>query len=259
MKIKAVLSDAEGILFKKQPNDNAEKGAINKILMGKRIRHSADETYKLFKHFRILGQTKIPEHQAINMFFAYSGIKAGYNDYSRIIAQNQTTKNKLFNNITETLEEIRKKGIPFYMLTNSSKKGKEIHPDLEKRIIAQLKERKCYNPSRFNPKDYITGIVSSKDIGHKKPDSRFFHYCLDNEKIKPDEALIVSRKSEDIFCAADFGLNVAALNYWDEPDFFETLMRIGTHNLKNYIETRKIHSAISFSSIINLLDENQKD
>ena len=184
--------------------------------------------------------------EAINLFLNDNFINASYADYCKLINEsyNYNKKIKLFKGVTKTLEILNYKRIPFYVLADATEKGDKLYHKIEKMVISQLVERGVYNSFNFNILNYISGIISSKDIGVKKPNPKFFNIVLKCRKgsFKKSEAFFIAHESNEIFGAANLGIDVIALNYWKEKDSVEISKKILEHNTK--YKLRKVNSRI---------------
>jgi len=241
-----VLSDAGDILFDSTSSINEQKAVLTDLFNRKGIKWRGNDVYNIFKSYKVLSQTKIPMEEAINLFLNDNFINATYADYCKLINErgNCSKKIKLFKDVTKTLEILNHKGIPFYILTDATEKGNNLYSKIEKMIISQLVERGVYNPYGFNVINYISGIISSKDIGVKKPNPMFFNIALKCERgsFKKSEAVFMAHESNEIFGAANLGIDVIALNYWKEKDSIEINKKILEHNIK--YKSNKINSRI---------------
>jgi len=257
--IKIMLSDAGDILFDSVSNINKQKEVLTELFNKNGMNYSIDDVCNMFKPYKILSQTKISVREAINLFLNDNFINATYMDYGKLINKNcnYNKKIELFKDITKTLEIFNHRGIPFYILTDATEKGDSLYHKIEKMIISQMVERGVYNPLNFNVLNYISGIISSKDIGVKKPNPKFFNIALKCGKgsFKKSEAVFIAHESNEIFGAANLGIDVIALNYRKEKDSVEISKKILEHNKK--YKLRKVNSRIytikQFSDISEIL------
>ena len=243
--IKLVLSDAGDILFDSASNINEQKEVLRELFNRNGIDWCGDNIYNIFKPYKVLSQTKISMREAINLFLNDNFINATYADYCKLINEryNYNKKIKLFKDVTKTLEILNYKGILFYILTDATEKGNNLYSKIEKMIISQLVERGVYNPYNFNVLNYISGIISSKDIGVKKPNPKFFNIALKcRNGFKKIEAVFIAHESNEIFGAANLGIDVIALNYWKEKGSIEIDKKISEHNIK--YKSNKVNSRI---------------
>ena len=257
--IKIMLSDAGDILFDSASNINKQKEVLTELFNKNGMNYSTDDVCNMFRPYKILSQTKISMREAINLFLNDNFINATYMDYCKLINKNcnYNEKIKLFEDVTKTLEILNHKRIPFYILTDATEKGDNLYHKIEKMIISQLHERGVYNSSNFDILNYISGIISSKDIGVKKPNPKFFNIALKCRKgsFKKSEAFFIAHENNEIFGAANFGIDVIALNYWKEKDSVEISKKILEHNTKYKLKkvNSRIYTIKQFSDISRIV------
>ncbi|OIO62891.1 hypothetical protein COY26_05435 [Candidatus Woesearchaeota archaeon CG_4_10_14_0_2_um_filter_33_10] len=244
--IRIVLSDAGDILFDSASSINRQKEILTELFNRNGMNYSIDDVCNMFKPYKILSQTKVSMKEAINLFLNDNFINASYADYCKLINKNYNSnkKIKLFKDVTKTLEILNCKGILFYILTDATEKRNNLYSKIEKMIVSQLVERGVYKAYNFNVLNYISGIISSKDIGVKKPNPKFFNIALKCGKgyFKKSEAVFIAHESNEIFGAANLGIDVIALNYWKEKNSVEISKKISEHNIK--YKSNKLNSRI---------------
>jgi len=234
-RIKAVLSDAGNVLFEYSLDTQIEPLRILLEKTGKKL--PPNEIYSLYLPYLHKAQTIVSEEEAIEQFLYDNNCPFKFADYDRLRSSIKPERKVLFDGVTETLEILRRMNIGFYIVTNAKVPGSEFEDDFERMIIEQLKERNVYNPETFNLSNYITAIVSSKDLGVRKPDPHFFDAVLSLEReipLKRDEVIFIAHNSDEIFGAVDLGISVIAFNYQKEKDAQDITARIYRHN-KRYV------------------------
>lgn len=259
MKIKAILSDAGGILFDFSINVQIEPLRVLLENSGKKL--SIDQVCSSYLPYLHKAQTVISEEEAINQFFQDNNCSASFLDYEKIKKPISPEREKSLQwGVTETLEILRDMNVGFYVVTNAKAQGLQFQNDFERMIINQLKERGVYNPEKFNLCDYIKATISSKDLGVRKPEAYFFDAVLSFERSSPlkrDEVVFIAHNSDEIFCAVDLGIPVIAFNYQREKDARGIAARIEEHNKKyvNGISKTPIYPVKRFLEIPQLLTE----
>lgn len=254
-RIKTVLSDAGNTLFDDSYDQRDKIETLGTLLAESGRKFSYDDVHQYFRPYRYLAQTVISEEDSVNRFLAYYGSSATFHDYQA--RKKSPMERQLFEGVTETMEAIRRMGISFYVMTDSAQKGQQLEKSLEEMIIRQLEERGRYNPN-FSFNDYVNGIVSSKDVGAKKPAPEFFDFVLRLQKGKPidrKEALFISHESIEIFGAANLGIPTIAYNYRQENDADDIVRRISSHNKQHADGTvdSKIYKIDSFPQLLDII------
>lgn len=256
-RIKAVLSDAGGILFDYSVEDTQLKPL--KILLernGKNL--SIDEIFSLYLPYLFKAQTTISEEETINQFLCDNCCTEKFSDY-KIIRNSITSSKKkvLIKGVTEALENLRDMQVDFYILTNAKKPSAELQEGLNKMLIEQLQEIGVYNPRTFNPSNYVKAMISSKDLGIRMPKASFFDAVLSFDRkipLKRSEVVFVAHSSHGIFGAADLGISVIAFNYQKENDAKSIIKRIGEYNKQSNSKIYTIENFIEIPSIVAKLN-----
>lgn len=235
MMIQTVLSDAGNVLFDDTFYVNTQIASLRIVLKNRGRELTFDEVYSSFCPYKNKAQTIISEEEAINQFLYNNGCSAKFGDYE-VIKNSMEPRNRkrlLFEGVTETLELVRNIHVDFYILTNAMKPGTEFQEDLDRMLITQLRERGVYDSETFCSSNYVTAMISSKDLGIIKPAEDFFDTVLAlrrNVRLKSNEAVFVAHASDEIFGAANLGIPVIAFNYQGEKNVQDILTRIDRHN-----------------------------
>lgn len=247
-KYKVILSDAGDILFDTRKNKAKRMAALVNTVKSSGINMGHDELYSKFYPFKSLSQTVISEKEAMEMFFKSIGIKALYDDYLAEEKNFPEEEMKLYRGAAALLENLHNAELPFVILTNASKSAYDLNKTLERMLMQQVKEEGNYGLSQFNFKDYIHCIVSSRDIGIKKPDPYFFQMGLNSvsKDISNEDALFIAHKYSEVFGAAALGIDVMAFNISCEKDAGSIKSGIIKHNRNN---KSRIYSVSGFSEI----------
>lgn len=97
---------------------------------------------------------------------------------------------RLYPGVTESLENLRKKGYRLWLLSNAQ------------RIFT------AYELNHLGLAPYFDGIYISSDYGCRKPDIRFFNALLQEQKLDPEKCLMIGNDLEtDIAGAKHAGLD----------------------------------------------------
>ncbi|MAG60188.1 hypothetical protein CL619_00225 [archaeon] len=206
-KIKAILSDAGGILFDDRPYKVKEYLFVRDF-MDVSYREFMDEFHLLRnKAQQIEGYSKVDAlkeyldiHDLSEHFPKYAAYAAEY-DAKHFGKPEQLVKD----GVIKTLQGLQEEGIDFIVLTDST------------RPLSQHRSE-VFDPAGLSP--YITAFYSSKELGVKKPAAEFFQYVLDEKQLSPDEVLWVAHDLDEIIGGYEFGFVVAAVNY--NPDLEES-------------------------------------
>jgi len=66
--------------------------------------------------------------------------------------------------------------------------------------------------------NYFKNMISSENVGVKKPNAKIFQFALDNAKATPSESIMIGDNFEaDIMGAINFGMNAIYCNFNKEP------------------------------------------
>ncbi|MBU1198322.1 MAG: HAD hydrolase-like protein [Nanoarchaeota archaeon] len=255
-KFRIVLSDAGDILFDTSSYCNGLKLTITELINQGGGSISEVQACNFFRPYKILSQTVMSMEEAINIFFKEFNINSTYLEFKTVFEQNKIDEVPvLFDGITQTLEFLNARGVPFYVLTNASETKEMLVSQLEKMVVFQLKQRGVYNPEIFMFSDYVKDIISSRDVGVKKPDPYFFYSAIRKGYFDRDQAVFIAHKKEEIFGAADQGISVAAFNYHGQNDADEISKGIAEHNdgLGEDMVFSHIFNINKFSDLLELI------
>jgi FMN phosphatase YigB (HAD superfamily) len=238
--IKTVFSDAGDILFSSRGNWQDLKIALQAYSRDLGILDIENE----YVVYRNLAQTVMDPDQALKKFFSDIGKPQSYYGFKRPMQTLPT----LFPGSVGTLEYLRKKSIPLWILSDSVLNRKEMKRNVEEMIVGQLKERGPV--PNFSLDQYISGFVSSRDLGIKKPAKEFFSYALKKSRHNGsiEEAVYVAHESKEIFGALDLGFIVIACNYMKEKDYEHIQERI-------LMGSDRLYSMDSFAELPRILEK----
>lgn len=234
MKYKAVISDAGEVLFSTKLQRDKKEEIIQELLFRTNI--SIDDALKKFKPYNDLAQTTHSLWEAILLFSQNEIGKNISPEYAKSLAYGLfPKKNELFDGVEETLRWLKKKGLPFIILTNSPFKG-EAHTEKMDENIQGL----------------IYTQISSKDIRSRKPDFMTFRSAYHAAGISnPLESILYLAHSQpEIFGAADFGFQTVVCNYQQQKDAQEIANRIKQYNEDS---SQKILEILQFKDLVGLL------
>jgi len=218
-RIKAVFSDAGGILFDDSDIKNSLRDYfVEKNLSGKIGRrgglersiesgfsessHSLLESLsESYREYKTKAQT-IEGYSSENAYrdtFEAMGLGEEYESFIAWNKERPRIERLLNSGVKETIEKLKTKGIMFIVLTDATKHGKDLEGQLEKMGLEKGK--------------YVTDIISSKDLGVKKPDKRFFDFALQKYGLKKEEVIFLGHDVDEIQGANSLGYSTVAYNY----------------------------------------------
>ncbi len=202
-KIKAVLSDAGGILFDDTPYNVLEHsylsqfsvipyGVFKKAFQPFKNRAQTDLDYSKMDAFREYLR-KVGHGDKFAGFLSYRELfnKEHFSDPSRLV----------LDGVVDTLSELQTREIPFVVVTDTTRSNERVMQDF-------------YQPAGLA--DLITDLVSSKDVEHKKPHPTVFQYALDRNGLKKEDVLWVAHDYDEIRGGHEFGFEVVAIHYKPE-------------------------------------------
>lgn len=187
---KAVLSDGGNILFPDRRMKRQQYDLVSPHIPGLTYR----DFQKGFRRFKTRAQTE-PDYSIDDALRDYLESLGHQEVYARL------SKAKIFqpalnNGVRETLGILSGKGVKFIILTDATKRGRDLLPFLE----------------RFRIADYVTDIISSKDIGVTKPDPCFFDTALRRHSLEKRDAIFLGHDKDELLGAHMQGFRVYSLN-----------------------------------------------
>jgi phosphoglycolate phosphatase-like HAD superfamily hydrolase len=253
MGLKVVYSDAGGIIVP-SPEPGRQTNSIVEFFRREHGR-SLDpfETKKLLRPYLDLAQTVMPEREALSLFFEQV-IRESLSEKDYLAIRITTPECDLRPAITPSLEKFNSLGVPFYLVSDAQWSASEMAGRVERQIVSQLKKRGVYDPSEFRFEDYVSGIVSSRDVGAKKPNPRIFDAALALvPSAAPREAVFVAHASDEIFGALDYGMNAIVAYHCNEKDRAE--IEVGVRRRREEREAGKpwVEIVKGFSGIAPLI------
>ncbi|TXT60636.1 MAG: putative Haloacid dehalogenase domain protein hydrolase [Promethearchaeota archaeon] len=93
-------------------------------------------------------------------------------------------------------------------LKNSEKFKKNFSLGL---LTNHIKEWMNFLADRFNLNDYFEFILSSGDVGIRKPSKELYHYLIEKNGLIPEECIVVDDKLKNLNAASQVGLNTIRL------------------------------------------------
>lgn len=248
MPIRTVLSDAAGVLFDVRIRKNQEYRSLFNILTENGYQEGMGKLREVYEPLRSRAQTDIEEADAIRMLFEYLGIPYTRKHYERFKTEVENEKQKfnLFNGVAEALYQIISRGVKFYSVTNAVERGGELRDSFSNMVIRQLEQNGEYDDSHYEFSNYVTGIISSKDVGLRKSNSAFFESVLRNIGTSTSQDIVfVGHKYEELTSAYNAGLMVISLSPEIQRDSEQILA---------FVEKYKIPVIHEFSEVIEFLD-----
>ena len=197
--VKAVLSDGGNILFS---DEGVKRGPYDQIK-----HHIPDLSYEDFRDgfraYKTRAQTEpgYDTKDALRDYLSELG-------HAEVFAAVQKSKGRskrtleLIAGVKETLQSFYESGIPFIVLTDATKRGEELKPFLDRLDIG----------------DYVTDIISSKDVGARKPHPRFFETALEKYSLEKEDVIFIAHDDDELAGASDLGIRVYAFNYEENQD-----------------------------------------
>ncbi len=205
MSLQAVLSDSGGIIHNDCPARMREFYFLQQHV---------DVTYHGFKTaFRSLAvraQTdpNYSREDAFGDYLHHLGRSDLFPDYLKFCAEHFRTfyedpKPLIFPDVPEALHNLKVAGIPVGVLTDAEWTASEFKDRLY---------------SKAGIASDIDFVLSSKELGFRKPDPRFFQLALDqlaqrDYRSHVEDVLFVGHDIDELEGAYNFGLSVAALRY----------------------------------------------
>ncbi|MFC1754650.1 HAD family hydrolase [Thermoproteota archaeon] len=147
------------------------------------------DTYKKYRHRSFVEQNYDYEDAMRDIF---QELNMG-DYYQSFIEQNQGAKGDVTvkEGVVKTLEELKKRNIPVYVVTDFSAPTSEA-----RRIFTNV-----------GLMHLIDGIISSKDVGHMKPDDEIFDHALQEYGLKKEDTYFLGHAHDEVHGAHEYGLN----------------------------------------------------
>lgn len=187
---KAVLSDGGNILFPDRRMKRQQYDMVSSHIPGLTYR----DFQKGFRRFKIRAQT-VPDYSIGDALRDYLGLLGHPEVYARL-SKAKVFQPALDNGVGETLRKLSEKDVKFIILTDSTRRGKDLLPFLE----------------RFRIADCVTDIISSKDIGATKPAPCFFDTALRKHGLEKRDVIFLGHDEEELLGAHMQGFWVYSLN-----------------------------------------------
>tara|TARA_Y100000310_G_C20701175_1_gene830013 strand:+ start:1971 stop:2645 length:675 start_codon:yes stop_codon:yes gene_type:complete len=199
-RIEAVLSDGGNILFS---DEGVKKGPYEKISP-----HIPGLTYDQFRdgfqQYKILAQT-VPDYDNKSALKDYLD-SIGEPKVFEVVSKQKKERNgkqlELIDGIYDTLQTLYEHDVPYIILTDATKPGEQLQPFLAKLGIEL----------------FVTDMISSKDVGVRKPDPIFFNAALDKYGWKKEDVIFVAHDDDELVGAHELGIKVYAFNFKPEQD-----------------------------------------
>jgi putative hydrolase of the HAD superfamily len=193
-KIRAVLFDADGVLYYRKDRDEEVNAFIKKF--GKRGIDIADTAIKNLRHKAFIGQITFEQYKA-EVFKLYGitdpqliagGIQKAYQDKEDI---------SYFNDAYETLCILKNQKLYLGIITDTAQPLYAKLNKLERGGIGHLWD----------------SITPSNEVGVQKPDPEIYQLALRQLGIGPEQAVFVGHKTSELDGAHNIGLHTIAFNY----------------------------------------------
>ncbi len=196
-KVKAVLFDAGGILF-----DDRRKNFFRDFIREHAGEEAISHSFRVFKKYKGRAQTS----KTYDMDKAYYdcmekvGIANLYPQLMEIAEEDKRKPLKLTSHTNKVLEGLSSRGIRSIIVTDNYYGADDF---LSKLYNAGMRQ--------------IDDIVSSKDVGARKPSSKIFELALKKNGLKKEEVLFVAHDLDEIRGASKLGYKTAAV-YWKNKE-----------------------------------------
>jgi len=202
LRVKAVLSDAGGILF-----DDTHAGKVTYPAVAKMLGMSVDELRTKYRPFK--NRTQVDPDYVAKMawtdFLTAEGRSQEEINQVFALYKKHYAIHELFPGVVETIAGLSQQCIDFIILTDSAGPAKMMHSRLTKELGLT---------------EGLTGVLSSKDLGVMKPDPAFFEAALKKYGLKKEEVVFIAHDYDELRGAHDLGYNVLSLNLKEDEDDF---------------------------------------
>jgi putative hydrolase of the HAD superfamily len=193
-RIKAVLFDADGVLYYRQNKDKE----LNSFIQKYKTRGNGElepEINKL-RHRAFIGQLSFEQYKGavMNLYgitdpdLVSQGIDTAIREKEQI---------HFFSGTCETLKQLKARGLYLGIVTDTA------HP-------LHVKLSKLERGGFGHVWD---SIIPSSEVGVQKPDPRIFRLALQQLGIRADQAIFVGHKASELEGARNTGITTVAINY----------------------------------------------
>lgn len=155
---------------------------------------------------------KTSAQKSVMEYIANFGVKNFSNEKLDVYLKGRITKTELDtlktkmdivdSHVRTALSELKSMEIPIIVITDAYKTTAEMALDLYSIDILH----------------YIQDIVSSKEVGVKKPHPKIFEEALKRNSLKPEEVVFIAHDIDELKGAHELGLRVIAYNFAPEED-----------------------------------------
>lgn len=201
-KKRAIISDAGGILFDDSQRNNEEFDFLSSHVTVEQSQFKMG-----FYPFKMRAQTD-PAYSRENAFCDYlrsigrSDLEDAYKKYRVETDKRRPHPRELvFPDVLPFLTDVRRRNIPFIVVSDATRSA------VEARIT-------FYDPAGLS--SYFTDLITSKDVGLKKPHSRLFDLVLAKHGLRKEDVLFIGHDYDELRGAAEYGFTVAAVRYKKE-------------------------------------------
>jgi len=225
--IKAVLYDLGDVFFEAY---FWRKWNYEKIVEMKKFNNSFGEFYDLYEKFlEPVYRGNISYNIAFDNFLGHLQINSvdSFRKLSFEKKKDFEDNRQLFQGVKETLKTLCDSGIRNVIITDNEAGENEIR----KTVI-----------EKYNINEFIYRVVSSKEVGHKKPAPQIFNHAINLLNLTFQDVLFVAHDEDEISGALSLGIKTVAFNnYLQRPlnssytisNFFELLNIVHQLNNKN--------------------------
>jgi putative hydrolase of the HAD superfamily len=196
-KTKAVLFDADGVLYYRTNKDQELDPFINKY--GKQGTIVPNSEINELRHRAFIGQLTFEEYKtAVLRLYGITDPDLLSSGIQR--AKNEKAKIKFFNDTAETLNILKNRNLYLGIVTDTAQPLYVKLNKLERGGIGYLWD----------------SITPSSEVGVQKPDPKIYQLALQQLGVTSDQAIFVGHKAIELDGARKAGLKTVAFNY--DPD-----------------------------------------
>jgi putative hydrolase of the HAD superfamily len=193
-KIKAVLFDADGVLYYRNNKDQELNAFIRQY--GHPCDEKVEEEIKILRHQAFIGQLSFEQYKAAVMnLYGITDPRLVSRGIQKAIREKE--KIHFFADTHETLSQIKDRNIYLGIVTDTA------HP-------LHFKLNKL---ERGGIGHFWDSITPSSEVGVQKPDPRIYQLALQQLGVRADEAVFVGHKSSELDGAGNVGITTVAFNY----------------------------------------------